>query len=88
MFWIPFESQDWNEYKINPKLVGKSGIYKDVVNCSNVQSEYQFRPNFVIAMAVAPEIFDPMHAMHALNMVETYLIVNKLYFLKFRIKEV
>jgi glycogen debranching enzyme len=54
------------------------GIYKDVIGCSNPACEYQFRPNFTIAMAVAPEMFNPEHAKFALGMVESglYVILN------------
>ncbi len=66
---------DWGGYSVNPKLVARMGIYKDVVDCSDEASDYKLRPNFVIAMAVAPEMFAKDHAQLALDMVEKVLFV-------------
>jgi glycogen debranching enzyme len=50
-------------------------IYKDTYKSSSGYSDYQFRPNFCIAMAVAPEMFNPTHARIALKKAETILLV-------------
>lgn len=63
-------------YDINSALVARRGIYKDVYGTPKDReySDYQLRPNFPVAMAVAPELFDPIHAMEALHTTHTALL--------------
>jgi glycogen debranching enzyme len=76
-FWIGLKEEVYSTDKfINKKLILNEDIYKDVDMCSNHKSEYQLRPNYLIAMAVAPELFVSDHAIKALKSVEKYLIVN------------
>lgn len=39
-------------------------------------ADYQFRPNCTVAMTVAPELFDPLHAVRCLNQVEERFLGN------------
>ncbi len=39
-------------------------------------TNYQLRPNFLIAMAMAPQLFDNVRALHALEIAEKYLLVK------------
>ena len=48
--------------------------YKDTVGSSTPYADYQLRPNFPVAMAVAPEMFDPDHARVALALAEKALL--------------
>ena len=59
---------------IDRKLVNHRGIYKDVYGSGSGRewSDYQLRPNYPIAMTVAPELFNEQHALQALD------IANKL----------
>jgi glycogen debranching enzyme len=49
-------------------VVNRRGIYKDVYKSSMEYTDYQFRPNFALAMVVAPELFDPDHALKCLKL--------------------
>jgi glycogen debranching enzyme len=66
---------DDTEYTINPAIVSRRGIYKDVYGSGSGRewSDYQFRPNFPIAMTVAPEMFDHQHAFGALKLADQIL---------------
>lgn len=69
------EPTDDAKYHLNPHLVNRRGIYKDVYGSGPGRewSDYQLRPNFPIAMVVAPELFDPEHALGALKIADQVL---------------
>lgn len=71
---IPDPSHD-AKYRIKPAVVNRRGIYKDVYGSGTGRewSDYQFRPNFPIAMAVAPEMFNDQHALGALELADQVL---------------
>ncbi|XP_016521077.1 glycogen debranching enzyme isoform X2 [Poecilia formosa] len=71
-FWVSGDSQDPNEK--HPDLVHKKGIYKDSYGASNPWCDYQLRPNFTIAMVVAPELFTLERAWKALEIAEKKLL--------------
>jgi glycogen debranching enzyme len=63
------------KYSLSSSLVNRRGIYKDVFGsgAGREWSDYQFRPNFPIAMTVAPELFDRKHALGALQLADEVL---------------
>jgi len=65
-FWVGLEDQD--------KLINRREIYKDSFGATHSWQDYQFRPNFLVAMTVAPELFIPEHARKALNLTQKVLI--------------
>ncbi|KAK7944591.1 hypothetical protein WMY93_000319 [Mugilogobius chulae] len=71
-FWVSGDPQDPNEK--HPELVHKKGIYKDSYGASSPWCDYQLRPNFTIAMVVAPELFNVERAWTALEMAEKKLL--------------
>lgn len=69
-FWIGDDPQ----IDVHPELVNRRRVYRDVYRCSRVWSEYQLRPNFCIAIAVASDMFDPLRAWDALQLTKTVLM--------------
>lgn len=73
-FWVPETQVNDNVFRINSKIVHRRGIYRDTHGSSSEYTDYQLRPNLCIAMAVAPELFNPKHAENCLQKVETILV--------------
>jgi glycogen debranching enzyme len=69
------DPSDDSKYNVKSALVNRRGIYKDVLGsgAGREWSDYQCRCNYPIAMIVAPELFDPTHALEALENADKYL---------------
>ena len=72
-YYIPTHSNEDAQYDVNSALVNRRGIYKDLYKSGKEYEDYQLRANFPIAMTVAPQLFDPAKALHALEMADTIL---------------
>lgn len=74
-FYVPLDPTKDSGYELSTGLINRRGIYKDVFGSGPGRewSDYQFRPNFPIAMVVAPELFDPVHALGALRLADQHL---------------
>jgi len=74
-FYVPLDPAEDSSYEVIPSLINRRGIYKDVYGSGEGRewSDYQFRCNFPIAMTVAPELFDPAHALGALKLADEVL---------------
>ncbi|CAK1603724.1 unnamed protein product [Parnassius mnemosyne] len=70
-FWVPAAP---SAADLRPDLVHRRAIYKDTHGATRPWADYQLRCNFPVAMAVAPELFDPKHAWLALDNVERLLL--------------
>lgn len=73
-FYIPRTPQEDANYDVNPKVINRRGIYKDLYRSGKEYEDYQLRPNFPVAMAVAPDLFDDEHALYALQMADRILL--------------
>lgn len=72
-YFVPLTAEEDAKYNVNPAVINRRGIYKDLYKSGKEYEDYQFRSNFPIAMAVAPSLFDPDHAMHALCLADSVL---------------
>ncbi|VUZ41310.1 unnamed protein product [Hymenolepis diminuta] len=64
-FWIPIK---------DASVDIRQGYYRDLVDCSNPFAETQLRPNFLVTMTVAPDLFDARHAWKALEITRKQLV--------------
>ncbi|GAA5919360.1 hypothetical protein JCM6882_000241 [Rhodosporidiobolus microsporus] len=76
LYYVPADPSHDANYDINPSLVARRGIYKDVYGtpAERARADYQLRGNFPIAMSVAPELFTPKLALDALAVLEANLV--------------
>ncbi|KAL1895883.1 bifunctional 4-alpha-glucanotransferase/amylo-alpha-1,6-glucosidase [Sporothrix stenoceras] len=72
-YYVPQLPADDECYDVNPSVVNRRGIYKDLYKSGKEYEDYQLRPNFAITMTVAPDLFDANHATHALCLADTVL---------------
>lgn len=72
-YYIPLTSAEDDEYDVNTSIVNRRGIYKDLYKSGKEYEDYQLRPNFPIAMTVAPQLFDPGKALRALELADSVL---------------
>lgn len=70
-FWV---GQDQNASEENNFYINRTGIYKDSVNSSAGWTDYQLRPNFLVALVVAPSMVDVEHAWTAIIQAEQILM--------------
>ncbi|KAF8074817.1 glycoside hydrolase family 13 protein [Lyophyllum atratum] len=74
-YYVPLDPSEDQNYEVNPALINRRGIYKDVYGSGSGRewSDYQFRPNFPVAMTVAPEMFEKTRALGALKLADDVL---------------
>lgn len=73
-FWVPLDRElAKKKFSKEAKLVNLTGIYKDCVGSFRKFSDFQLRPNFLIALTVAPKLFTPKNAQTSLKNAITHL---------------
>ena len=72
-YYVPLTPEEDSKYDVNPEIINRRGIYKDLYKSGKEFEDYQLRCNFPIAMTVAPSLFDADHALHALCLADSVL---------------
>ena len=72
-YYVPLDAKNDGDHEISSSIVNRRGIYKDLYKSGKEYEDYQLRPNFPIAMTVAPQLFTPLRALYALELVDTIL---------------
>ncbi|KAI4183058.1 MAG: hypothetical protein LQ346_006413 [Caloplaca aetnensis] len=72
-YYVPLDASEDSSYDIKSSIVNRRGIYKDLYRAGKEYEDYQLRPNFPIAMTVAPQLFTAKKALGALEMADKYL---------------
>ena len=72
-YWIPTDLSEDNSFDVDPKIINRRGIYKDLYKSGKPYEDYQLRCNFPIAMTVAPELFTQDRALIALKLADDVL---------------
>ncbi len=72
-YYVPLDPAEDGQYAVKPEIVNRRGVYKDLFRSGKEYEDYQLRPNFAVAMTVAPELFDPTHAMGCLVLADEVL---------------
>jgi len=73
-YYVPRTPEEDSRYDVNPSIINRRGIYKDLYRSGKEYEDYQLRPNFPVAMVVAPELFNDDHALYALQMADRILV--------------
>lgn len=73
-YYIPADSKEDDQHDLDPGIVNRRGIYKDLYKSGKPFEDYQLRANFPVAMAVAPDLFTPSKALSALAVADSALL--------------
>lgn len=73
-YYVPTDPAEDNQYDVDPTIVNRRGIYKDLYRSGRPFEDYQLRANFPIAMAVAPDLFTPTKALTAIALADSVLL--------------
>jgi glycogen debranching enzyme len=74
VYYVPRDASLDAQHAVDASLVHRRGIWKDVVGASQPYTCYQLRPNAVVAMSLAPSLFDAADARAFLDLVERELV--------------
>ncbi|GAB1601007.1 glycogen debranching enzyme-like isoform X1 [Argonauta hians] len=71
IFWVHRNPEPTDQ---NYKYINRKGIYKDTYGATQPWTDFQLRPNFPMAMVLAPQLFSPEKAWYALTVAENVLL--------------
>lgn len=66
-FYVPEDAEEDAKFNVDPSLINRRGIYKDLYKSGKPYEDYQLRGNYPIAMCVAPELFTTKRALASIN---------------------
>ncbi|OWB79651.1 4-alpha-glucanotransferase activity protein [[Candida] boidinii] len=69
-FYIPEDPAQDKNYEVDPNIVNRRGIYKDLFRSGKPYEDYELRGNFPIAMVAAPELFSPDKALRCIQIAD------------------
>ena len=69
-YYVPLDPKDDIDDDVDPAIINRRGIYKDLYKSGKEYEDYQLRCNFPIAMTVAPDLFTPEKALIALKVAD------------------
>ena len=72
-YYVPLDPKEDSFYDVNSAIINRRGIYKDLYKGGKEYEDYQLRANFPIAMTVAPKLFTPEKALHALELADAII---------------
>ena len=72
-YFVPLDPEEDKSFDVDYKFINRRGIYKDIYRSGKPYEDYQLRPNFPIAMTVAPALFTQSRALTALAAADKYL---------------
>ncbi|KAL2868741.1 glucanotransferase domain of glycogen debranching enzyme-domain-containing protein [Aspergillus lucknowensis] len=73
-YYIPVDPEQDGQYDVEPGIVNRRGIYKDLYRSGKPYEDYQLRSNFPIAMVVSPDLFTPSKALAALALADSVVL--------------
>ena len=73
-YYVPVNPDDDKHYDVDPSVINRRGIYKDLYRSGKAYEDYQLRSNFAIAMAVSPDLFTPSRALDALAIADSTIL--------------
>ncbi|KAG4305123.1 hypothetical protein PORY_001293 [Pneumocystis oryctolagi] len=72
-YYIPLDPEEDFKYDVNLSMINRRGIYKDVYRSNKEYEDYQLRPNFAVAMVVAPELFTFRYAIQTIEIADSVI---------------
>ena len=73
-YYIPSDPSNDEQYDVDPNVINRRGIYKDLYRSGKRYEDYQLRANFTIAMTVSPDLFTPSKALTALFIADSAIL--------------